>query len=129
MRAPTIFCLKEAVFPFKVIFYVGAKPAGPKIQKIAKRFGVKFGKDYEPSELPDAKAVTREWPGAGAVFVWFPDWKTDSPHLDSLAHEMVHVIAALSAKVGEPMGDGPNELQAYYAGWLTGEFIKRMGAR
>lgn len=126
MKKPKVFCLSDKVFPFRVIFYIGSRPSQKRIRQIAERYGVKFEKGFDTAAIPNARAITREWQWAGVAFVWMESWKTDADHLDTLAHEMVHVIAALSNKVGEPIGDGPNELQAYYAGWLTGEFIRRV---
>ena len=125
-KKPAIFCLKDQVFPFRVIFYVGPKPSQAQIMRAAKRYGVEFEKDFMTGSIPEARAITREWAWAGVAFVWLESWRMDADHLDTWTHEMVHVLAALSTKVGEPIGDGPNELQAYYAGWLTGEFIRRM---
>lgn len=118
---PLILKLDSETYPFRMVIYIGDKPTDETIRKHMLGW-IWNGTLNEHGEGPLIGENSGAWTGQckNGCALWLPHY-TDPEFLQFFAHEMVHVVSALSNKISQFQTYLSDELHAYFAGWVARE--------
>lgn len=120
---PLVFKLHNDIYPFTVVYIVGERPTDLFAGRVAKRYGLWNGKGNTPG-VGDGLGATIHF--QCGCLVWLSKSGFQPDPMEHFVHEMVHVLSNLQKLTGCFLDRNTDEFHAYYAGWLTKEFVKRI---
>lgn len=122
MTKPLVFQIRDPLYDFKVVFVIGDRVGDNFLARVCKRYGLWNGEGKSPTCGPGYACCNNF---EGGCLVWLP--KTTNPaFLQHYTHELVHVLANLSHRIGCYLDKNTDECHAYYAGWLTAMMLRRI---
>lgn len=126
-KTQSIIKIYSDLYHFTVVFVIGPKPSDAFMQKIARRHLLWSG-NGEPVYIPKGARASTSSFGTGCL-VWLRHGNMNTAGaLGLFSHELVHVLTNFADCYGQGIKFQADEMHAYYAQWLSDQFVRKSKA-
>lgn len=122
--ATMVFGIKNPIYPFLVVFIIGPRPELKFYRSIIRRFNVSRDWTAVPAVPETAACACAQFDNASVV--WISGCDPTPKFFDNFNHELIHVLSNFQDVIGHRSQYRTDEPLAYYAGWLSAEFIRQV---